>query len=94
MCVCPQEMEHPIAAAGVNATGEFSASPGSSSTTMITSAAVQVASTIGPHFARQVMRGFGNLTVVDKVPPEMLHLVGPHWYATADDGIQPNRENG
>ncbi|XP_012235220.1 rhodopsin isoform X1 [Linepithema humile] len=24
--------------------------------------------------------GFGNQTVVDKVPPEMLHLVDPHWY--------------
>lgn len=24
--------------------------------------------------------GFGNQTVVDKVPPEMLHLVDSHWY--------------
>lgn len=24
--------------------------------------------------------GFGNHTVVDKVPPEMLHLVDVHWY--------------
>ncbi|OXU26320.1 hypothetical protein TSAR_000720 [Trichomalopsis sarcophagae] len=82
MCVCPQEMEHPLVAAGMNATGEFDTSSGSASstTTMVTTAAVQVASTIGPHFARQVMRAFGNLTVVDKVPPEMLHLVGPHWY--------------
>ncbi|CAG0896623.1 unnamed protein product [Darwinula stevensoni] len=24
--------------------------------------------------------GFGNTTVVDKVPPEMLHLVDAHWY--------------
>lgn len=24
--------------------------------------------------------GFGNQTVVDKVPPEMLHLVDIHWY--------------
>ncbi|KAL6423806.1 hypothetical protein ACFW04_010338 [Cataglyphis niger] len=24
--------------------------------------------------------GFGNQTVVDKVPPEMLHLVDAHWY--------------
>lgn len=24
--------------------------------------------------------GFGNQTVVDKVPPEMLHLVDLHWY--------------
>nr|XP_033341648.1 rhodopsin, long-wavelength-like [Megalopta genalis] len=23
---------------------------------------------------------FGNMTVVDKVPPEMLHMVDPHWY--------------
>nr|ANN11808.1 long wavelength sensitive opsin 2 [Acmaeodera diffusa]ANN11812.1 long wavelength sensitive opsin 2 [Acmaeodera diffusa]APY20542.1 long wavelength sensitive opsin 2 [Acmaeodera diffusa] len=22
----------------------------------------------------------GNMTVVDKVPPEMLHLIAPHWY--------------
>lgn len=27
--------------------------------------------------------GFGNQTVVDKVPPEMLHLVDPHWYQFA-----------
>lgn len=27
--------------------------------------------------------GFGNMTVVDKVPPEMLHLVDPHWYQFA-----------
>lgn len=24
--------------------------------------------------------GFGNQTVVDKVPPDMLHLIDPHWY--------------
>lgn len=24
--------------------------------------------------------GFGNQTVVDKVPPEMLHMIDPHWY--------------
>ena len=23
--------------------------------------------------------GFGNITVVDKVPPEMLHMIDPHW---------------
>lgn len=37
-----------------------------------------------PHFAAlsawQGVAGFGNMTVVDKVPPEMLHLVDPHWY--------------
>lgn len=27
--------------------------------------------------------GFGNQTVVDKVPPEMLHLIDPHWYQFA-----------
>lgn len=26
---------------------------------------------------------FGNMTVVDKVPPEMLHLIDPHWYQFA-----------
>lgn len=30
---------------------------------------------------RSLSSGFGgNLTVVDKVPPEMLYLVDPHWY--------------
>lgn len=30
---------------------------------------------------RSMSSGFGgNLTVVDKVPPEMLYLVDPHWY--------------
>ena len=24
--------------------------------------------------------GFGNITVVDKVPANMLHMVDPHWY--------------
>uniref|UniRef100_A0A1L8DJU4 Putative 7 transmembrane receptor n=2 Tax=Nyssomyia neivai TaxID=330878 RepID=A0A1L8DJU4_9DIPT len=24
--------------------------------------------------------GFGNITVVDKVPPEMLHMIDAHWY--------------
>lgn len=24
--------------------------------------------------------GFGNQTVADKVPPDMLHLIDPHWY--------------
>lgn len=81
MCVCPQEMDHPIVAAAVNATAEFATSPGvpSSTSTMVSTAVVHAASTIGPHFARQVMR-YTNITVADKVPPEMLHLVGPHWY--------------
>nr|QWV42653.1 long wavelength sensitive opsin 2 [Byturus ochraceus] len=39
---------------------------------------------VGPSFAAwgaQHPGGFGgNITVVDKVPPDMLHLVGPHWY--------------
>ena len=38
----------------------------------------------GPHFAPYSWgshgSGFGNQTVVDKVPPDMLHLVDPHWY--------------
>lgn len=39
----------------------------------------------GPHFeALQSWAGqsggFANLTVVDRVRPEMLHLVDPHWY--------------
>lgn len=31
-----------------------------------------------PRAMRQMM-GFNNQTVVDKVPPDMLHLVDPHW---------------
>lgn len=37
-----------------------------------------------PHFAALSWpvqgSGFGNLTVVDKVPPEMMHLIDPHWF--------------
>lgn len=38
-----------------------------------------------PNFAAWVASaaartGFGNITVVDKVPPEMMHLVDAHWY--------------
>lgn len=35
-------------------------------------------STSGPRALRQIM-GFNNQTVVDKVPPDMLHLIDPHW---------------
>ncbi|XP_024947873.1 rhodopsin isoform X2 [Cephus cinctus] len=35
--------------------------------------------TIGPQAARQWMR-YNNQTVVDKVPPEMIHLIDSHWY--------------
>ncbi|XP_046836016.1 rhodopsin-like [Vespa crabro] len=35
--------------------------------------------TIGPQFAHQQMR-YTNQTVADKVLPEMLHLIDPHWY--------------
>ncbi len=34
-------------------------------------------------FAASIVPGpsrFGNLTVVDRVPMEMLHLIDPHWY--------------
>lgn len=34
--------------------------------------------TNGPRTMRQIMN-FNNQTVVDKVPPEMIHLVDPHW---------------
>jgi hypothetical protein len=30
-------------------------------------------------YAQGRQGGFGNMTVVDKVLPEMLHLVDPHW---------------
>ncbi|XP_014472264.1 PREDICTED: rhodopsin-like [Dinoponera quadriceps] len=41
--------------------------------------AADILTTDRPHFMRQIM-GFNNQTVVDKVPPDMLHLVDPHWY--------------
>lgn len=44
--------------------------PGSENLTTIT--------TVGPHFARQIMR-FNNQTVVSKVPEEMLHLIDTYW---------------
>lgn len=38
---------------------------------------------IGPHYERQENdfgeRGFGNETVVDRVLPEMMHLIDPTW---------------
>lgn len=41
----------------------------------------------GPHFdalsswqGAAAATGFGNMTVVDKVPLEMLHLIDPHWF--------------
>nr|AGH15791.1 long wavelength sensitive opsin 2 [Ceratosolen solmsi] len=46
-------------------------------TTMIN--IIQTTSITGPHFAHRVM-SFNNETVADKLPPEMLHLVGAHWY--------------
>ncbi|KAG7200522.1 hypothetical protein KM043_001086 [Ampulex compressa] len=42
-------------------------------------AMAQFLTTIGPKMAPQWMR-YNNQTVVDKVPPEMLHLVDNHWY--------------
>lgn len=32
----------------------------------------------GPYAMRQIL-DFSNQTVIDKVPPEMLHLIDPHW---------------
>ncbi|KAL6264107.1 hypothetical protein P5V15_004185 [Pogonomyrmex californicus] len=34
--------------------------------------------TNGPRALQQIM-GFKNQTVIDKVPPDMLHLIDPHW---------------
>ncbi|KAG4079252.1 hypothetical protein HA402_006975 [Bradysia odoriphaga] len=41
-----------------------------------------MAAFIEPHYSAlwQGQGGHGNLTVVDKVPPEMLYLVDAHWY--------------
>lgn len=40
-----------------------------------------MASLVGPSFAAYSYGGSGgNQTVVDKVPPEMLHMIDPHWY--------------
>ncbi|XP_023246947.1 rhodopsin-like [Copidosoma floridanum] len=51
-----------------------------SSTELVSNAVAHVATTMGPHFARQIMRSYNNQTVVDKVPPDMLDRVGEHWY--------------
>jgi hypothetical protein len=48
-----------------------------STTTMIN--IIQATSIIGPNYAHQIMN-FNNQTVADKLPSEMLHLVGAHWY--------------
>lgn len=42
----------------------------------------KMAAFVEPHYSAlwQGQSGHGNLTVVDKVPPEMLYLVDAHWY--------------
>ncbi|XP_043488468.1 rhodopsin-like isoform X2 [Polistes fuscatus] len=47
--------------------------------TIVNKIIIHALTTIGPQFAHQKMR-FTNQTVADKVPPEMLHLIDPHWY--------------
>lgn len=37
-----------------------------------------MAAFVEPHFDAWT-QGSGNMSVVDKVPPEMLHMVHPHW---------------
>ncbi|XP_046606735.1 rhodopsin-like isoform X3 [Neodiprion virginianus] len=79
MCVCPQmeaaissdsqNIFNPLSLDNVRNVSEFTAGR----------AAFEVISTMGPQVARQWMR-FNNQTVADKVPPEMLHLIDPHWY--------------
>lgn len=79
MCICPHNMDHQLPHA-INATAVLASTPETvSTTTMVSTAVIHVAAQMGPHFARQVMR-YNNLTVIDKVPDEMLHLVGEHWY--------------
>lgn len=82
MCFCPQDMDDNSVHMAVNATTAILKTTAESMTNsgMVTSTIVQAASTIGPHFARQIMKKYNNMTVVDKVPPDMLHLVGEHWY--------------
>lgn len=47
--------------------------------TIINVSMIHTLSTFGPQFAHQKMK-YNNQTVADKVPPEMLHLIDPHWY--------------
>ncbi|KAF7382411.1 hypothetical protein HZH68_015330 [Vespula germanica] len=47
--------------------------------TLVNKIITHALTTIGPQFAHQQMR-YTNQTVADKVPPEMLHLIDPHWY--------------
>lgn len=46
--------------------------------TIINVSMIHTLSTFGPQFAHQKMK-YNNQTVADKVPPEMLHLIDPHW---------------
>ncbi|XP_032663388.1 rhodopsin-like [Odontomachus brunneus] len=41
--------------------------------------ASDILTTKGPYTMRHIM-SFNNHTVADKVPPDMLHLIDPHWY--------------
>ncbi|KMQ92154.1 comm domain-containing protein 2, partial [Lasius niger] len=66
-----QKMESLITVGAENLTSIIL--PGLSTTTF----ADVLTTTNGPQAMRQIM-GFNNQTVVDKVPPEMLHLVDPH----------------
>ncbi|XP_078033316.1 long wavelength sensitive opsin 2 [Augochlora pura] len=38
-----------------------------------------ITTTLGPQFARQIMR-FNNQTVVSKIPEDMIHLIDTYWY--------------
>ncbi|XP_011882363.1 PREDICTED: rhodopsin-like [Vollenhovia emeryi] len=61
----------------VSATTNFTSTILSGNSTM--ALADILTTTHGPQAMRQIM-GFNNLTVVDKVPPDMVHLIDPHWY--------------
>lgn len=57
----------------------------------------KMTSFVRPQFdawAAAPMSGFGrNLTVVDKAPPHMLHLIDPYWYVNQPVAVPVNSEN-
>lgn len=78
MCICPQDLDSEPSHNHINDSTMTVASEVLVHPNMATMA-MYTAATLGPQMARQFSR-FSNTSVVDKVPPEMMHLVDPYWY--------------
>ena len=80
MCICPQDIDSAMfSTASVSIPESIASNSTAITSTIGIEIMAHITSTVGPHFARQVMK-FNNYTVVDKVPPDMLDRVGSHWY--------------